>query len=180
MYSPLKAENREIRLVTVQSGTSQEPVRCTLGRVSLNDSPIYLALSCFWGDPNFKVPIFPDDRPFEVITKLAFTLDLIVPPHHSDEPFWIDAICIKRAHLEERTSQVGLMKGIYQTADTVISWLGQKDWYIATTQSFLTNAARSGFSWDWFRNILFQDEDGKSCGGLWALKICLWTYERDY
>ena len=180
MYFPLDANNREIRLVTIQPGTTQEPARCTLETVSLNDSPIYLALSYVWGDPTITIPIVLDDRPFDVTANLAFALDFIIPPHLSGVPFWIDAICINQADLEERASQVGLMKDIYQTADTVISWLGQKDWWVTAAQSFLGSAERQGFSWDWFRKVLFEDEDGKLPGGLWALKTCLWTHERDY
>ena len=119
------------------------------------------------------MPIFHDDCPFEVTANLAFALDFIVPPHLSGVPLWIDAICIIQADLEERTSQVRLMRDVYQTADTAISWLGQKDWYIAAAQSFLANAERSDFSRDWFREVLFQDEDGELPSGPWDLKTCL-------
>jgi Heterokaryon incompatibility protein (HET) len=37
---------------------------------------------------------------------------------------WIDAICINQEDIEERASQVRLMRGIYQNARRVVVWLG--------------------------------------------------------
>ena len=54
MDSPLNVDNGENRFVMIQPGTTQEPARCTLETVFLDDSPIYLALSYVWEDPIFS------------------------------------------------------------------------------------------------------------------------------
>lgn len=38
---------------------------------------------------------------------------------------WVDAICIDQSDIEERTSQVALMRCIYANAQEVLVWLGQ-------------------------------------------------------
>ena len=38
--------------------------------------------------------------------------------------FWVDAICINQADIDERSAQVKIMKIIYESADTVFAWLG--------------------------------------------------------
>jgi hypothetical protein len=38
--------------------------------------------------------------------------------------FWLDAICINQADLEEKAVQIPLMKQIYSNADIVVIWLG--------------------------------------------------------
>lgn len=39
---------------------------------------------------------------------------------------WIDQLCINQDDVEERSSQVAMMSGIYQTAWTLLVWLGQR------------------------------------------------------
>jgi len=53
-----------------------------------------------------------------------------VPPFltdSSDVYTWIDAICIDQSNLDERASQVKIMKDIYHNAAYVIVWLGEED-----------------------------------------------------
>lgn len=46
----------------------------------------------------------------------------------SAEPFfWIDALCINQADVQERTAQVQLMRDIYSRAEKVVTWLGPDD-----------------------------------------------------
>lgn len=42
----------------------------------------------------------------------------------SEEMYWIDAICINQADLEERSAQVRIMPQIYGQAQSVLIWLG--------------------------------------------------------
>jgi hypothetical protein len=39
---------------------------------------------------------------------------------------WVDALCIDQANLEERASQVNIMRKIYKEADKVLVWLGPR------------------------------------------------------
>ena len=40
---------------------------------------------------------------------------------------WIDSICINQSDLREKSYQVSMMKDIYESAQTIISWLGEVD-----------------------------------------------------
>jgi Heterokaryon incompatibility protein (HET) len=44
----------------------------------------------------------------------------------SPELLWIDALCINQNDLEERSTQVAMMKDIYARAAEVVIWLGQE------------------------------------------------------
>ncbi|KAF4446654.1 hypothetical protein F53441_9695 [Fusarium austroafricanum] len=46
------------------------------------------------------------------------------PVDLSQEPIWIDALCINQATTVERSQQVSLMQRIYKEADRVLIWLG--------------------------------------------------------
>ena len=60
------------------------------------------------------MPIFLDDRPFEVTANLAFALDFTVPSHLSGVPFRTDAIYISQADLKKsRTRSTGPADGEY-------------------------------------------------------------------
>lgn len=54
-YAPLNTTTKEIRLLHLPAGKGVEPIRCNLTTVSLQDSPLFEALSYVWGDPNVRV-----------------------------------------------------------------------------------------------------------------------------
>ena len=53
--------------------------------------------------------------------------------------FWIDAICIDQKNIEERNSQVRLMREVYQKASEVVVWLGADKKDSAVGASMLPN-----------------------------------------
>lgn len=50
-YSPLDSNTREIRVLTLLPGGFEDLLRVSVGKQSLDASPIYNALSYVWGDP---------------------------------------------------------------------------------------------------------------------------------
>ncbi|KAI1245278.1 hypothetical protein MGN70_012168 [Eutypa lata] len=56
-YSPLSQEKREIRLLKLYPGEAEDPLAGDLLTVSLNDRPVYDALSYVWGPPTPKYPL---------------------------------------------------------------------------------------------------------------------------
>ena len=56
-YSPLSQEKREIRLLKLYPGEAEDPLVGDLLTVSLNDRPVYDALSYVWGPPTPKYPL---------------------------------------------------------------------------------------------------------------------------
>ncbi|KAH7370371.1 heterokaryon incompatibility protein-domain-containing protein [Rhexocercosporidium sp. MPI-PUGE-AT-0058] len=135
-YKPLPKQDgsrREIRLITIHEGDGPE-LRCSLASVPLDEAPSYEALSYVWGDPKITQEIILDGKSFHVTTNLARALR-----HFRDNKkprkLWIDAICIDQRNAEERSSQILLMRDIFQRASKVVVWLGDS-----------TLASRAAFS----------------------------------
>ena len=126
IYTPLPKDNanqRKIRLLTVHEGAGTE-IRCSLDTIPLDEAPPYEALSYVWGDPNRTREITLDGKSFQVTTNLASALR-----HRRDRQkprtLWVDAVCIDQQNAEERSSQILLMRDVFQRASKVVVWLGE-------------------------------------------------------
>ncbi|KAK0124903.1 hypothetical protein ONS96_008781 [Cadophora gregata f. sp. sojae] len=125
-YTPLPKQDgsqREIRLLTVHEGDGTE-IRYSLNTVSLDEAPPYEALSYVWGDPNRTREIILDGKSFRVTTNLARALRHL-RDGQKPRTLWIDAICIDQQNAEERSSQILLMRDVFQRASKVVVWLGE-------------------------------------------------------
>lgn len=49
-----------------------------------------------------------------------------MPRQKTQRIFWIDAICIDQANVDERSKQVACMADVYNEAHTVLVWLGEE------------------------------------------------------
>ena len=59
--------------------------------------------------------------------KLTLNIHTALPVLMSLYPgkaWWIDAICINQADIEEKNDQVPMMRDIYMIAKRVVAWLG--------------------------------------------------------
>ncbi|KAF6228712.1 hypothetical protein HO173_011731 [Letharia columbiana] len=131
-YSPLKEDLNEIRVLILQPGDFTADLHISIHKVglTLDDPPIYEALSYVWGttDNPVDIRIGPSGE-----DRLAITQNLAVAlPYlrYQDKirTLWIDAICVNQQDLRERSSQVKKMADIYRLADHVVVWLGtEKD-----------------------------------------------------
>ncbi|KAI4202423.1 MAG: hypothetical protein LQ346_001981 [Caloplaca aetnensis] len=103
---------------------------------SLDEYPLYSALSYTWGNPlgqdsfnaaySERFKIYINSKNYEVTKNLHDAL-LQLQLSYAGRYIWIDAICIWQADVEERNSQVGLMDEIYGKAAKVLIWLGDSD-----------------------------------------------------
>jgi hypothetical protein len=120
-YSPLSYHNNEIRLLELTSPTSthSRPI-CKLHTVPIHQAPRYKALSYCWGLNKRKSSILLNGKEFSVTENLLTALETL-----QKEPgfYWVDAICINQADLQERGLQVNRMKIIFSTAEQVVVWL---------------------------------------------------------
>ncbi|RYO85568.1 hypothetical protein DL762_005133 [Monosporascus cannonballus] len=131
-YLPLDPERREIRILTLQPGGFEEPLRCSITTADLDTSPVYNALSYVWGAPSSSnIPgntVLLDGHPFPVTTNLLMALRHLRPPAGAGATaLWVDAVCINQQDLDERRHQVTMMRDIYASAERVIIWLGEED-----------------------------------------------------
>lgn len=121
-----------IRLLHLLPGQDSEPVHITLSQVSVSLLPSYEALSYTWGsqlgsneDPH-HIHIHGTSSSSSI---LPVTANLYLALQHlrsasSPRVLWIDAICINKANVTEKSAQVRIMKQIYRNASHVVIWLG--------------------------------------------------------
>jgi hypothetical protein len=120
-----------IRLIEVLAAASPDdssPVSCKLHVVSLDYSPVYIALSYVWGNASVTKTILLDGEPFVVRENLWNFLNhwqaTSADTKYKNSCLWIDAISIDQGSIQERNHQVAIMGRIYSEADMVIAWLG--------------------------------------------------------
>ena len=125
LYKPLNLERREIRLLHIKPSLElEEKAQCLLQTVSLDDNPQFEALSYAWGDPNLTRLIRLENREWHATINLEAGLRYL----RSDSEYvviWVDALCVDQSSVDERNSQVLLMKTIYSNAERVRVWLGE-------------------------------------------------------
>ncbi|GCB18024.1 heterokaryon incompatibility protein 6, OR allele [Aspergillus awamori] len=125
LYHKLDPTVKQIRLVTIKPGGWTDDIQCTLRHTSLAKSGPYETLSYVWGDFTNTKDIIVNGMTFNATVNLESALRHL----RRDTPrtIWIDAICINQLDLEERASQVGFMRDIYQGSTLTIIWLGDGD-----------------------------------------------------
>jgi hypothetical protein len=152
-YRPLDPSKREIRLIelfpraTNTSTQRERAPRCNLIHVSLDDKPVYVALSYTWGDPQDTEIITVGESSVSVTRNLHSALKHL-QYDKTVRIIWIDALCINQSDNEEKSRQVQLMGQIYQRATFVSIWLGPADTTSDKVMDFLnllgTEAMRFG------------------------------------
>jgi hypothetical protein len=93
LFSRLKREILEIRVLTLCPGAWETPITCNLHKYELNDTPPFTALSYQWGDPREQKLISIDGVQRTIRSNLESALRHI---RHFQYPInlWIDAICL--------------------------------------------------------------------------------------
>ena len=125
LYKPLNLGRREIRLLHIKPSLRlKNQPQCFLEIVSLDDNPQFEALSYAWGDPNITRPIRLENRKWDATINLEAGLRYLRSPSE-DVVIWVDALCIDGSSVDERNSQVLLMKTVYSNAKRVRIWLGE-------------------------------------------------------
>lgn len=135
-YSSLREPEKEIRLIQLMPGNSNDPVEC----IQLPSQPLrdlkhkYAALSYCAGDPNATASIKVGNIDFNAFANLEAALRRFRSPPWADmdaedrQPtfIWADQICIDQSNPTERAHQVGMMRDIYESATEVLVWLGEQ------------------------------------------------------
>ena len=118
MFSKLKSDKNETRLLELLAGRWMEDVCCKLQTVSLDDNPSYDALSYVWGDSGDTDKITVNGCNFQATRNLIGGLQRLRSSRDA-RILWVDAICIDQANNQEKMQQVGMMADIYMSASSV-------------------------------------------------------------
>jgi hypothetical protein len=123
-YNNLRTETNQIRVIELVPGRWTDAINCSMRTVSLDENPSYEALSYVWGDPKDTVSITLNGASFQATRNLVTALRRV---RSSVTPriIWIDAICINQKDLDERAQQIVIMGKIYETASSVLVFLGE-------------------------------------------------------
>ncbi|KAI8243905.1 hypothetical protein K4K57_012750 [Colletotrichum sp. SAR 10_99] len=73
-YEALDAEDKQIRLIRVDSGLETAQITVTLEIASIKDEPLFAALSYVWGDPTITEEISVNGHTSRVTNNLAAAL----------------------------------------------------------------------------------------------------------
>ncbi|TVY68799.1 Heterokaryon incompatibility protein 6 OR allele [Lachnellula suecica] len=136
--SDIRHSYRKIRLLVLQPGNFEDPVRGYLRDADLSadsdPSVEFIALSYCWGDPLDRMEILIQsashqsaafvERPFSVTRNAGTALRRIRNKLESTN-VWIDAVCVNQDDDKERAQQVSIMGIIYSQATAVHVWLGE-------------------------------------------------------
>lgn len=115
---------RLLDLLPTDGDVDNAPIRCNLRVVRLSDEPQYEAVSYVWGDSaGVKKPIEIAGTVMEVTSNLEVALRYLRLPSAA-RTLWIDQLCIAQDDLNEKASQVRLMRHIYCNASSCAAWLG--------------------------------------------------------
>ena len=115
-YHPLDQSLRQIRLAHILP-TQSERIDVELQTVSLDDNPVYDALSYCWGNPKHRATIRINGQAREVTVSLEAALRVLRNKSQGNiVVLWADSICINQRDTRERGQQVSIMPDIYRSA----------------------------------------------------------------
>ena len=143
-YVPLNTEAQEIRAITLHPGSFSDEIACDIRQVSLDDDPVYEALSYTWGSLDDMVAIKLNGSTFLITQNFESALRHLrtYSVGAGGKPIWIDAVCINQTDTVERNSQVQIMATIYKKACCVRAWLGEESDDSSLVMNFLSAAER--------------------------------------
>jgi tetratricopeptide (TPR) repeat protein len=125
VYQPLNTKNREIRLINIKKAPAASPMHCELVVTSLDEALPFQALSYTWGlaTENRQLNLHGSamnitNNLWHALTQLRSTV--------TERLLWVDAVSINQMDIQERSSQVQLMRDIYSEATCTLVWLGEE------------------------------------------------------
>ncbi|KAI0544642.1 hypothetical protein F4679DRAFT_589289 [Xylaria curta] len=127
VYQPLPlGNNQTIRLLELFKGRGREELKGYLHHFPLESmNQKFQALSYVWGHAVKPFILETSQGNIGLTAPLYFGLQRL---RLSDASVfvWADAICIDQGNSEEKSHQIRLMPDIYQSAEQVFVWLGEK------------------------------------------------------
>lgn len=102
---------RHTRLLKLEPGNGDEPLRAELCDMALDSIVDCDALSYCWGIPIFSQVLRLGQKQLRIIDSLKDALS-VLRYHDNPRLLWVDQVCINQNDIEEKVQQVGLMAEI--------------------------------------------------------------------
>ncbi|KAL4901868.1 heterokaryon incompatibility protein-domain-containing protein [Aspergillus multicolor] len=133
-----------VRLLRLRPGLDDGPIHADFEIVRINQIPLplYEALSytsvCDAADPSAFCPVYLGSYwdVFHVPPTCGKALRHLRHPR-ADRLLWVDALCIDHARLEEKNSQVRILREVFSRATKVLAYIGEEQSDINHALSFL-------------------------------------------
>jgi len=127
IYAERLLSGNQIRVLHIQpSSKGSRRLECELKLISLDDAPVYEALSYVWGVDPPSIKIVCNGQRLKIRPELSYAL-VRLRLKHTTRIIWADALCINQDDNQEKSHQVPLMSKIFTQAATVNVWLGHGD-----------------------------------------------------
>jgi hypothetical protein len=170
-YTPLPEGGKFIRILSLQPGKFDQPLRAGIRTVNLDEPPSYVALSYTWElahsdneeahlsciEESIKNLLLNGIK-VQIQENLGLALQYLRSPSHPLD-MWVDAVSIHQANRRERSAQVSSMGSIYKKAQKVIAWLGEPD--VLSETAYL------------LKQQLLQAQDGQGATHLLAASLVI-------
>ena len=177
---PLDPTAQEIRLLTLWSGQTGDELICSLSKVSLLDSPKYVAVSYAWGDLAdtktiiISTMVSPEGGDV-LVAKLYVTNNLEAALRNFHDAnfavlFWIDAVCVNQRDIAERNAQVQTMGQIFQSALFTSIWLGDGGARGQEAMALIQRIVENGMS------VVADEENHDAWEALPIVLQCAWWH----
>ncbi|KAH7322449.1 heterokaryon incompatibility protein-domain-containing protein, partial [Stachybotrys elegans] len=150
------SETGTIRLIDLQPIRDQSPLSCELRYVSLDDQPLYDAISYCWGGQMASKTISCNGKSLLITENLHDALCRFREPDKV-VTLWADAICINQIDLKEKNEQVPLMGRIYSQANKVKVWLGFTDEDMTPTADLVSKLTTLAAMYSQQLNVTLED-----------------------
>ncbi|KAJ9609844.1 hypothetical protein H2200_006173 [Cladophialophora chaetospira] len=124
-HTPLLSQD-SLRLLLLESRSSEGLVRCNIQQFEAQDAPLYRALSYHWGNPDPTNVIELNGHRKPIHDNLWQFLDQMTLDGEYSY-YWTDALCIDQHNTQERNDQVKRMDEIYIRSHEVYVWLGRSE-----------------------------------------------------
>jgi hypothetical protein len=136
------ASSSQIRIFILHPPPPDDPEALSgeLVTVSLEDKPVYEALSYCWGAPDNSERLHLPEGQLLITANLAAGLRQLRFLDGSRR-LWVDAICINQKDNGEKGPQVALMAQVFRNAECVLVWLGVGNSAIYEAIEFINDAA---------------------------------------
>lgn len=135
IYTPLNAQDHQIRLLRLLPGSDDQVIKCKCVIHSPKGSGSYEAVSYVWGSPTPTESIYLNGYEASITLNL-WTLLKHFRKLKEGQLLWIDALCINQDDASEKNQQVSLMADIYRQCSECLVWLGNDTSVNHASQAF--------------------------------------------